>query len=220
MAKKKSQDEAPSPCTVHNRDIMQRLNYLYQASVLLSSAKPFPADNTVPTVPMPASKTSGTSHRQQCKREMLEQRNPSTAVDLARTYVRSMKVIGKKTTVRMDPTVKRTLCKKCAIVLVPGSTALVRVKSSGPHGHVVLWTCLACKTTRRIPAPAEPRPDPNPSHTQGVPITAVAQGPSDDHKTISIAGIKRKKKTITREPPLFARKDAGHIVFRGNERLN
>ena len=42
---KKSKDEVPNPNSVSNRDILQRLNFLYQASVLLGTAhvppKPF-----------------------------------------------------------------------------------------------------------------------------------------------------------------------------------
>lgn len=70
-----------------------------------------------------------------------------TAADLSRIYVATMKTIGQKTVVRMysflaipdfhlfsmlafsrDPSIKRTICKGCAVVLIPGSTATVRVK--------------------------------------------------------------------------------------------
>jgi ribonuclease P protein subunit RPR2 len=140
MAKKKSQDDVPNPSSVQNRDIMQRLNYLYQASVLLGSTTAL--DNSRS---QPSRDWSCPSRRQIRERELPKKRHPSTMLDLSRTYVRSMKVIGTKTTVRMlgfsllcllyrskpsiyrDPSVKRTLCKKCAIVLVPGTTALVRV---------------------------------------------------------------------------------------------
>ncbi|KAI0089286.1 RNAse P Rpr2/Rpp21/SNM1 subunit domain-containing protein [Irpex rosettiformis] len=224
MAKKKSQDNVPNPNNVQNRDIMQRLNFLYQASVFLgTSTQPVPHHH-----PRPEPTNSEpevikiVSRRQRRKQEMLEQRNPSTAIDLSRTYVRSMKVIGKKTTVRMDPAVKRTLCKGCEIVLVPGSTASVRVNGSGPHGHAISYTCLSCHTSRRIPAPAEPLDISEDSESTS---TAGMGEPNDqaemdiDTRLASSVSLGKRKKGVTRRPPLFARKDAGHIVYRGNERL-
>ncbi|PBK70677.1 hypothetical protein ARMSODRAFT_89527 [Armillaria solidipes] len=77
-----------------------------------------------------------------------------------------MKIVGQKTVVKMDPSVKRTICKGCNTILVPGS---IRAKSahisifnaveSPSHGHLMVYTCTHCKTTRRIPAqPVEKAP--------------------------------------------------------------
>lgn len=41
--KSKSGPQDPSPNTVHSRDVLQRLNYLYQASTFLASTLPPPA---------------------------------------------------------------------------------------------------------------------------------------------------------------------------------
>ena len=103
MAKKKSQDDVPNPNSVQNRDIMQRLNFLYQASQLLGgSAQPIPQYEESQVKLWNARAGSPKLSKRQTRRlERLEQRNPSTAIDLSRTYVKSMKVIGKKTTVRM-----------------------------------------------------------------------------------------------------------------------
>ena len=69
---------------------------------------------------------------------------------------------------------KRTLCKGCHNVLIPGITARIRVRSefipiesfsvfpfrligmltaSPSFGHCISYTCLDCSTTRKIPAP-------------------------------------------------------------------
>ena len=104
MAKKKTQDDVPNPNSIQNRDIMQRLNFLYQASVLLgTSTQPVPQHESTAdsTKAQTKSRQTQLKSRQKRKQEMLEQRNPSTAIDLSRTYVRSMKVIGRKTAVRM-----------------------------------------------------------------------------------------------------------------------
>ncbi|KAK0222063.1 RNAse P Rpr2/Rpp21/SNM1 subunit domain-containing protein, partial [Armillaria fumosa] len=116
-------DETPNVNSVPNKDIIQRLKFLYQASVYLNGV------------------TSQSPRRRRV-----------TTSDLSRSYVSSMKVVGQKTVVKMDPSVKRTICKGCNTILVPGSTVTIRANKSASHGHVMVYTCTHCKTTRRIPA--------------------------------------------------------------------
>ncbi|KAK0485338.1 Rpr2-domain-containing protein [Armillaria luteobubalina] len=122
---RKAKDGTPNANSVPNKDIIQRLNFLYQASVYLNGV------------------TSQSPRR----------RKRVTTGDLSRSYVTSMKVVGRKTVVKMDPSVKRTICKRCNTILVPGSTVTIRANKSASHGHVMAYTCTHCKTTRRIPAP-------------------------------------------------------------------
>ncbi|KAJ7647007.1 RNAse P Rpr2/Rpp21/SNM1 subunit domain-containing protein [Roridomyces roridus] len=182
MAKKK--DDAPNASNVVNKDIIQRLNFMYQASVYLGSVLP---------VPPPAT----TSPKRKKKARKMD------VHDLSKSYVHSMKVVANKTMVKMDPAVKRTLCAGCNIVLVPGSTASVRVKSSKSHGHIMLYHCNSCNSTRRIPAPP------------------TAAGPSTEMEVdvdeSSEPSRKRKRGPTPRVPPLFARPE--HIVLCGDARL-
>ncbi|KAK0201592.1 RNAse P Rpr2/Rpp21/SNM1 subunit domain-containing protein [Desarmillaria ectypa] len=172
---KKSKDEVPNPNSVPNRDIIQRLNFLYQASVYL---------NGVTSQSPP-------------------QRKRVTTSDLSRSYVSSMKIVGKKTTVKMDPSVKRTICKGCDTILVPGSTVSIRVKKSQSHGHLMVYTCTRCKTPRRIPAPPVDR------------SSDVESSPAvESSDSVSLA----KKGAKPHIPPLFARK-AGHVFFCGQEKV-
>ena len=93
---KKTKDEAPNPNSVSNRDTLQRLNFLYQASVLLSA-------NGAPPAPPPkpiASSVKGKLRKEEMRKRNLE-RHSTAKVDLARTYVKSMKAIGQKTNTRM-----------------------------------------------------------------------------------------------------------------------
>jgi ribonuclease P protein subunit RPR2 len=91
---------------------------------------------------------------------------------------------------------------------------------------------LNCKTTKRIPAPAtsssgsaaldfnlsnDPAPDvsaPRDSNPQTQPISSSSQNQRDK------PNIQMKKPPKYRSLPLSARQDAGHVVFRGNERLD
>lgn len=260
----------PSANAIVNRDIIQRLNFLYQASVYLNQLgvssphkeEPHPhvSEETTQDIPVAINVAeSGGSH---CKRGRKKRR--VTPHDLSRDYVKAMKTIGQKTTVRMsvslsvisfglpvygscrtrDPSVKRTICKTCSVVLVPGLSASVRVKCMYIHAnynriltmaitaspnfrHTVTYTCLTCSTSRRIPAPPIAAPEFYPSPSILPSIESSAQGP-DSHADIAMnepedkesdkSKQKLRRKSVQSRPlPSFARDE--HAVFVGNQRL-
>ncbi|KAJ7085848.1 RNAse P Rpr2/Rpp21/SNM1 subunit domain-containing protein [Mycena crocata] len=187
---KKNKDEAPNSSNIVNKDVMQRLNFMYQASVYLSGV-----------LPMSPPTSAAPQKRKKKSRKM-------TVHDLSKSYIDSMKVVANKTMVKMDPAVKRTLCNGCNTVLVPGSTAFVRVKSSKVHGHIMLYRCNSCNSTRRIPAP------PTLVEESAGPVASTSTAMDIDADDSS----KQSKRAIPRLPPLFAR-DVGHVVFCGNATL-
>ncbi|EMD37650.1 hypothetical protein CERSUDRAFT_123546 [Gelatoporia subvermispora B] len=246
---KKNKDQVPAVNlnSVTNRDILQRMNFLYQASAYLNSISPSrepqPSQSQDTSTYTPGSVPSSQVGQPAGKRKQpkkLRIRHPTTTHELARSYVDSMRSIGQKTTVKMDPAVKRTLCRKCDVVLIPGVSATVRVKSSSSHGHAMSYTCMTCKTIRRIPAPptlhlevTEPVHTEPPHATQEEVVHALdmlmdttadgtATGSSApntrDSLQRTISSHKRKKPRAPHIPPLFERK-VGHAVFRGNEQL-
>ena len=124
---------------------------------------------------------------------------------------------------------KRTICKGCDTLLIPGIAATVRSKCSShatlsrkknsaqlrhaaspSHKKLVRLSCLNCKATRRIPAPPLSQ-----DHSDPPPDTESAMQVDD-------AGVERKgkrrkrvKKKVVYKQPFFERPD--HILFRGNE---
>jgi len=89
MAKKQQGAPPPNPHNVPNRDIMQRLNFLYQASAYLSSL----------------SATEGsaapTSFDLKGKEKQTNESPLATPAYLSRAYVSSIKAIGQKTVVKL-----------------------------------------------------------------------------------------------------------------------
>ncbi|KAG1730765.1 RNAse P Rpr2/Rpp21/SNM1 subunit domain-containing protein [Suillus lakei] len=200
---KQNKDDIPNPSRVGNRDIIQRLNFLYQASVLLNGMTPGPSSQ----VPFSTCATNNTQNPPKKRKK----RVVSTA-DLSRSYVDTMKVVGQKTNVKIDPTVKRVICKGCHIVLIPGASSVVRVKQSASHRHLVIHTCNSCRTSRRIPAPPVlDANEPQSTTDQPVPGATIRSAASSSQR-------RQRKSHAPRLPPHFAR-DLGHVVFRGNERL-
>ncbi|THU85693.1 Rpr2-domain-containing protein [Dendrothele bispora CBS 962.96] len=188
----KAKNDAPGPNNAANRDIIQRLNFLYQASVYLNSV-----NTTISSQPT-HDRTDASK-----KKARLD--------DISRSYIDTMKLVGTRTTVKMDPSVKRTLCRGCNNVLIPGSTVLVRTKKLSSHGRAITYTCTNCKYSRRIPAPLSETDKTLPA----CPPDSSTMTEPDVSKS-NLRKKERRKKRIARPPPLFARTGV-HVVYRGNE---
>ncbi|KAL5523807.1 hypothetical protein ACEPAG_7980 [Sanghuangporus baumii] len=248
---KKNKDDTPNPNSIPNRDIMQRLNFLYQASSYLNGlgvvhSTSGPSNVAVHSKTEDVEDRTGKERPSSAKtkemtygmRKWSGQRK-ATAYDLARSYVKSMKVIGQKTNVKMDPSVKRTMCKGCNMLLMPGVTAKVRVKPLPSHGHAVSYTCMNCSFSRRIPAPpttdqiAQPVQDSTETiqDMQVDPVDKLLDSVKEEVSAGSVAPDgkgkqleqrkkqNRKKKRVKPRPlPFFER--AEHFIFVGNDRVD
>uniref|UniRef100_A0A3Q0S2C8 Ribonuclease P 21 subunit n=1 Tax=Amphilophus citrinellus TaxID=61819 RepID=A0A3Q0S2C8_AMPCI len=70
--------------------------------------------------------------------------NPEN-VELARFYSFTQKTIAKRLVLRQDPSVKRTLCKRCCSLLIPGVTATTRQRSKQLFStRFTVMRCLSC----------------------------------------------------------------------------
>ena len=67
---------------------------------------------------------------------------------LARFYIFTLKDIAKRLVIRLDPSIKRTICKHCNSLLISGITMRTRI-SSNRETHVVN-TCLYCGNIKRF----------------------------------------------------------------------
>ncbi|KAG9048755.1 hypothetical protein FS837_012118 [Tulasnella sp. UAMH 9824] len=198
MGKKQraNNEEGPTPGPVKDKDTMQRLNFLYQTSVYLAQV--------AGSDPGPSTSKTNEEKAELSAPEPRTGRN--SIMDLSRHHLRTMKAIGAKSVLRMDPSVKRTICKGCQAVLIPGVTAKVRTKSSRTHKHITRYICQQCKKARDIPSPPIKPPEAADS--------ASAELSPDDGKNSSGRKPKRKERRF-HPPPLFER-DVGHIVIVGN----
>ncbi|XP_060615366.2 ribonuclease P protein subunit p21 [Anolis sagrei] len=69
--------------------------------------------------------------------------------ELARFYCHTQNSISRRLVLRQDPSVKRTICKSCFSLLVPGVSATVRQRKRRNQR----WTavqCLKCGLTKRF----------------------------------------------------------------------
>ena len=91
------------------KDVLERMNYLYQASRLMA------LKNRV----------------------------------AASFYGNVMIGCSKKSVLRIESDIKKTICKCCQSPLIPGKTAKVRLVSKPQK--VVKWTCLTCLSIKKYP---------------------------------------------------------------------
>ncbi|KAI9497094.1 RNAse P Rpr2/Rpp21/SNM1 subunit domain-containing protein [Zychaea mexicana] len=126
MGKKKAANQGP---TQQHLQAYQRMNFLHQASILMST--------TFTTLPNKNSKSTEKQHQQQ------------SLAPLGRYYNNNMKKIGRKLVLRSDPSVKRAICKRCDTALIPALTASVRTRGTPT---AVVTTCKTCGTQKRLVA--------------------------------------------------------------------
>ncbi|KAG0128310.1 ribonuclease P protein subunit RPR2 [Tuber indicum] len=80
----------------------------------------------------------------------------SGSPNLSRNLVSTARTVAKKTVIRFDPSVKRTWCKRCDAVLVPGVSCEHRVENLSRGGRkawadVLVVRCWGCGCLKRFP---------------------------------------------------------------------
>ncbi|KAL1916050.1 uncharacterized protein VTP21DRAFT_6054 [Calcarisporiella thermophila] len=121
---------------IDNKEAYHRMNFLLQASALMSTST---------TAIRPAS-SSGPA-----KSSNEDGKNVDLS-PLGRFYTHTMKSVGRRLVIRMDPSVKRSICKRCDNTLIPGHTSSVRVES---RPRRLNHTCLFCKGEKTLLARPE-----------------------------------------------------------------
>uniref|UniRef100_A0A8D3B1F5 Uncharacterized protein n=1 Tax=Scophthalmus maximus TaxID=52904 RepID=A0A8D3B1F5_SCOMX len=75
--------------------------------------------------------------------------NPEN-VELARFYSFTQRTIARRLVLRQDPSVKRTLCKKCFSLLIPGITATTRQRRKKRKTRFTVMKCLSCGQSKTL----------------------------------------------------------------------
>lgn len=75
--------------------------------------------------------------------------NPEN-VELARFYCFTQKTIARRLVLRQDPSVKRTLCKKCCSLLIPGVTATTRQRRKNGKTRFTVVKCRICGQSKTL----------------------------------------------------------------------
>ncbi|KAL7272344.1 hypothetical protein RUND412_004853 [Rhizina undulata] len=141
MGKSKNAKQGNKP-TAPNGHLYSRINFLYQASHILNG-QAGPGSLTTPTAASVDAPQSST---------------PSDP--LSRFYLSTARAVAKRSVLRLDPSIKRTICKRCDSLLIPGVSSVHRIENASKGGRkswadVLVIECNACGAVKRFPVGME-----------------------------------------------------------------
>jgi ribonuclease P protein subunit RPR2 len=151
MAKAKASKGAGG---VTNKALHSRVSFLYQAAAYLATREPQRQNSSnaertgrhqdVVSVPQTASQDNI--------------RLPSQA--LSRRCISNLRTVSLKTQIRLSPSMKHSICKRCDIMLIDGSTCVSEIENESkggrkPWADVLVRRCKSCGYERRFPCEAK-----------------------------------------------------------------
>ncbi|ORZ20380.1 RNAse P Rpr2/Rpp21/SNM1 subunit domain-domain-containing protein [Absidia repens] len=140
MAKQKS--KLPGASQQHIR-----MNFLSQAASLMAMlSSPIPAQQRqLQQEPRP-----DRPRRSSYRRNLVFQDDHNGLHSLSRYYNTTLKKIGQRMVLRLDPHLKRTICRRCNTSLIPAMTSTIRIRSRPET--VTVTTCNICGEEKRLVA--------------------------------------------------------------------
>jgi ribonuclease P protein subunit RPR2 len=137
---------------IPNRQAYSRISFLYQASSYFATLPNAGESVTLQKGRRKAQKKSSHKSSEQAEKHGF----PVSA------YLGShLMTIGRKGIIRIAPSVKRSICKRCKVLLREGSTSAVSLENksldgSKPHADMLLVACLGCGMEKRYPLGSKP----------------------------------------------------------------
>lgn len=141
-----AKDKPAKPKGVPNKHLHARTSFLYQAASYLTLHSAISSENAESKGTVPPE----TSHVQQ----------PSF---LALQLGSDLHTVSRKAQLRLSVNLKRSMCKSCHTILVPGHTATQTIENeskgrSKPWADVLVVSCKLCGSKRRMPVGATRQP--------------------------------------------------------------
>ena len=158
MTQNKDQ-KGPSQKHLHSR-----VSYLFQAAAYLSAVTTnSPPEVIEPNSPAkPAKGFCGDDRYERAKASSGKESKPSEIqnVFFGTALLAQARAISLKSQIKLTPTMKKSICKRCNTMLTPGSTASVRIENKSCNGRkswadVLVVTCTACGAAKRQPVGAK-----------------------------------------------------------------
>ena len=139
---------------VTNKALHSRVSFLYQAAAYLATREP-------------QCQNSNSVDRTGLHKDVLTVSQTTSQDDiklpsqaLSRRCISDLRAVSLKTQIRLSPSMKRSICKRCDIMLIDGSTCASEIenKSKGgrkPWANILVRRCKSCGYERRFPCEAK-----------------------------------------------------------------
>ncbi|WVQ64996.1 uncharacterized protein L199_003166 [Kwoniella botswanensis] len=237
---KAKQDSYP---VIPQKDLFQRINFTYQASIFLQSLG---SGSSASTSTQGLNSGRGDVELKvdrKGKRKAIEHEIPSSANSydleerllndgqdvekgatkklrqLARINVREMNSMSVHNQLKLDPSLKQSLCKTCGTILIPGLTSRIRNRPNRNLISITHHTCLTCLSSLSIPSP------PIPTYS----IQDATQGALGDEQLDGPVRRNRRRKASKRGKIVFHETErsttdgdgvgGGHTLWKGDDKL-
>lgn len=131
----------PKPKGISNKHLHARTTFLYQAATYLTFQSPT---------------KNSESHTEDANQ--IQQPSP-----LALQLGADLHTVSRKAQLRLSVDLKRSICKSCNTLLVPGRTASQEIENQSkggkkPWADVLIVSCKCCGSKRRMPVGAKRQP--------------------------------------------------------------
>lgn len=138
-----AKDKAPKPKGIPNKHLHARATFLYQAATYLTLRASVDSNSAGRSKAVPS--------------EPVQIQQPSP---LALQLGADLHTVSRKAQLRLSVDLKRSMCKSCYAVLVPGHTAIQTIENQSkggkkPWADVLVITCNRCGSKRRTPVGAK-----------------------------------------------------------------
>lgn len=154
---------------VQNRHCYSRIAFLHQAAQHIASKQVLPGLNTHQNEDKPVDAVKHGSTQAEDKSFLTDGSNKTTALQPAdgfgfsRRLASHILTVSRKVSVRASRDLKRSICKRCSSILIPGQTAHHKVENKSRGGlkswaDVMVVTCSACGFEKRYLFGAQRQP--------------------------------------------------------------
>jgi ribonuclease P protein subunit RPR2 len=159
----------PKAKKVPNKHLHSRVSFLYQAASALTLLKANANSISSSAVDQSTLKDETLDTNQSEDIEKTSEKHDHVTPEkvpsfgLSQMLVSHLRSVSRKGQVRLSPRMKRTMCKRCNSLLIPGKSSSSRMenKSRGgkkPWADVLVIECLNCGACKRFPTGAERQP--------------------------------------------------------------
>ncbi|WWC68520.1 uncharacterized protein I206_102449 [Kwoniella pini CBS 10737] len=229
---------------IPHKDLFQRINYSYQASIFLQSLGANSNTTSSKSISNDGIQTHdvGMKIDRKGKRRAIEyDHNLEEAFtnngddpeilkrkfrQLSRMNIREMNIMTAHNQLKLDPSLKRSLCKSCGTVLIPGLTSRIRNRPNLNSFSTTHHTCLTCSSSLSLPCPPIPLHAYQPS-VPGGGATHSIQPLSNEDNLDGPVRFKRRLKASKRGKRVFHEIEkshsdpsgVGHVLWKGDEKV-
>ncbi|KAK8861678.1 hypothetical protein IAR55_002501 [Kwoniella newhampshirensis] len=220
---------------IPNKDFLHRINYSYQAAIFLQNLGEVSGSGSKTKTEPQTTRNKSTEVRVKIDRKG---KNKAVEVDvdggsvnagdeerarafrrLARTGMKDMRGMSVHNQLKLDPSLKRSICATCSAVLIPGLSSRIRNRPSRNTINKSNTTCLTCLTTLSIPTPPIATLSRS-EHGLDGPIRSAKRKKAMKRGKIAFHNVEKGEIGLSADDgPVVRQGEKSHVMWKGDEKV-